>query len=136
MEYSEQVLDHFYRPRNVGEVADPDGVGTVGDPDCGDFVRVTIRVRDEHITQLPRGDVERYLWGSGYADVYVEAARYGKKGGGKRHPDLAINRAINARSKPFLALSVVEAVARQGSPGVPPVLRAAIETSVRLARSN
>ncbi len=42
--YNERILDHFRSPRNVGEIADADGVGHVGDPDCGDYVRMWIKV--------------------------------------------------------------------------------------------
>ena len=44
MLYTEQVLDHFNNPRNLGEIADADGVGEIGDPSCGDFMKVWIRV--------------------------------------------------------------------------------------------
>jgi putative ATP-dependent endonuclease of the OLD family len=92
---------------------------------------------EQHITRLPLSDVEHYLWQAGYSDVYVKAARFNKKrGGGKRSPDNVIGRAISARSKPFLAVSVVEACARMGSPGVPKLLRETIERTVRLARTN
>jgi len=52
MEYNEQLLDHFYRPRNVGEIEDADGVGVVGDPVCGDSVKVWIKVVDERIAEI------------------------------------------------------------------------------------
>jgi len=42
--YSEKVLDHFQHPRNIGEMKDPDGVGTVGNPVCGDVMRLFIKV--------------------------------------------------------------------------------------------
>jgi nitrogen fixation NifU-like protein len=42
--YSQQVLDHFHNPRNMGEMKDPDGVGTVGNPVCGDVNRIFIKV--------------------------------------------------------------------------------------------
>ncbi len=42
--YSEQVLDHFRNPRNMGEIEDADGVGDVGNPQCGDMMRITIKV--------------------------------------------------------------------------------------------
>jgi len=42
--YNERILDHFRRPRNVGEIADADGVGGVGDPECGDYVQIWIKV--------------------------------------------------------------------------------------------
>ena len=37
--YSEKVMDHFPNPRNVGEIPDADGVGTVGNPKCGDIMK-------------------------------------------------------------------------------------------------
>jgi len=45
--YTEQVMDHFQNPRNMGEVEDADGVGEVGNPQCGDVMRITIKVDDE-----------------------------------------------------------------------------------------
>ena len=47
--YNEKVIDHFLNPRNVGEVENPDGMATVGDPTCGDFLRATIRVHDGRV---------------------------------------------------------------------------------------
>ena len=47
--YTELVMDHFSNPRNVGEVADADGVGQVGNPVCGDIMRITIKVVDDAI---------------------------------------------------------------------------------------
>jgi nitrogen fixation protein NifU and related proteins len=41
--YVDPVLEHFFNPRNVGEIENPDGVGTVGDPVCGDYFKVWIR---------------------------------------------------------------------------------------------
>ncbi len=52
MEYSEKVLDHFANPRNIGEIFDADGVGTVGNPTCGDMTTVYIRVEDGRITDI------------------------------------------------------------------------------------
>lgn len=46
------VGEHFLHPRNVGEIEDPDGVGTVGDPDCGDFFKVWIRVEDDILAEV------------------------------------------------------------------------------------
>jgi len=52
MDYSEKVLDHFANPRNVGEISDADGVGTVGNPTCGDMTTVYIKVEDGRITDI------------------------------------------------------------------------------------
>ncbi|UCD46158.1 MAG: Fe-S cluster assembly scaffold protein NifU [Candidatus Bathyarchaeota archaeon] len=50
--YSEKVLDHFRNPRNVGEIEDADGVGTVGNPVCGDMMSIYIKVEDEKIADI------------------------------------------------------------------------------------
>ena len=50
--YGEKALDHFLNPRNVGEIEDSDGVGEVGEPRCGDTVRIAIRVERDRITDI------------------------------------------------------------------------------------
>ena len=45
--YSEKVMDHFFHPRNVGEIEDADGVGVAGNPICGDVMKITIKVDHE-----------------------------------------------------------------------------------------
>ena len=52
MEYTEQVMDHFTNPRNMGEMDDPSGVGTVGNAKCGDIMRIYIKVEDDVITDV------------------------------------------------------------------------------------
>ena len=44
--YSEKVMDHFENPRNVGEIPDADGVGTVGNAKCGDIMRMYLKVEN------------------------------------------------------------------------------------------
>jgi len=44
--YSEKVMEHFKNPRNVGEIENPDGVGHVGNPVCGDIMELYIKVKD------------------------------------------------------------------------------------------
>ena len=44
--YTEQVMDHFMNPRNVGEIEDASGVGTVGNAKCGDIMKMYIKVKD------------------------------------------------------------------------------------------
>ncbi|NQT90644.1 MAG: Fe-S cluster assembly scaffold protein NifU [Candidatus Omnitrophica bacterium] len=46
MNYSEKVMDHFQNPRNVGDIPDADGVGTAGNPVCGDVLKLYIKVKD------------------------------------------------------------------------------------------
>jgi nitrogen fixation NifU-like protein len=50
--YSEKVMDHFANPRNVGEIADASGVGTEGNPVCGDLMTIYIKVEDNIITDI------------------------------------------------------------------------------------
>jgi nitrogen fixation NifU-like protein len=50
--YSDKVMDHFTNPRNVGEIADADGVGKVGNPQCGDVMWLYIKVKDDIITDI------------------------------------------------------------------------------------
>ncbi|HOI12551.1 MAG TPA: Fe-S cluster assembly scaffold protein NifU [Methanoculleus sp.] len=47
--YSERVMDHFMNPRNMGEIQDADGVGEVGNPACGDIMRITLRIEENRI---------------------------------------------------------------------------------------
>ncbi len=50
--YSEKVMEHFMNPRNVGEIADADGVGTVGNPVCGDVMAFYIKVDNGHLSDV------------------------------------------------------------------------------------
>lgn len=50
--YTEKVKDHFFHPRNVGEISNPDGVGTVGNPKCGDIMTIFIKVKDDIIEDI------------------------------------------------------------------------------------
>lgn len=47
--YSEKVMDHFNNPRNVGEIENPSGVGTVGNAKCGDIMRIYLDIDENHI---------------------------------------------------------------------------------------
>jgi len=49
-QYSEKVMEHFKNPHNVGEIPDADGIGDVGNPVCGDIMRLYIKVKDGLIT--------------------------------------------------------------------------------------
>jgi len=50
--YNETIIDHFLNPRHVGELCDANGIGAIGDPSCGDFIIVYIRVEDETIRDI------------------------------------------------------------------------------------
>ena len=52
MLYSERVMDHFTNPRNVGEMPDADGVGTVGNAKCGDIMQMFIKVENDIIVDV------------------------------------------------------------------------------------
>ncbi|OPY69578.1 MAG: NifU-like protein [Syntrophorhabdaceae bacterium PtaU1.Bin034] len=47
--YSDKVMDHFMNPRNMGEIEDPSGVGEVGNPACGDVMRLYLKIEDGKI---------------------------------------------------------------------------------------
>ncbi len=52
MDYSEKVLEHFASPQNMGEMENPDGVGEVGNPTCGDQMSIQIKVSDDVIEDI------------------------------------------------------------------------------------
>jgi nitrogen fixation NifU-like protein len=49
--YSEKVMEHFRNPRNVGVIEDADGVGEVGNPACGDIMKVSLRIMNDRIVE-------------------------------------------------------------------------------------
>ncbi len=61
-QYNQNVMDHFMNPRNVGEITDADGEGTVGNPVCGDLMTFYIKVNNGRI-----GDVKFKTFGCGAA---------------------------------------------------------------------
>ena len=50
--YSEKVMEHFEHPRNVGEIPDASGTGTVGNAKCGDIMKMDIKVENDVITDV------------------------------------------------------------------------------------
>jgi nitrogen fixation protein NifU and related proteins len=50
--YSEEVMDHFSNPRNVGTIEDADGIGTEGNPVCGDLMKIYLKVKDNRIEDI------------------------------------------------------------------------------------
>jgi nitrogen fixation NifU-like protein len=61
--YTEKVMDHFTNPRNVGEIADADGIGEVGNAKCGDIMRIYLKVDDSDVIT----DVKFKTFGCGAA---------------------------------------------------------------------
>ena len=50
--YTDIVMDHFMNPRNVGEIADADGVGEVGNAKCGDIMKIYLKIEDDIIKDV------------------------------------------------------------------------------------
>ncbi len=50
--YSEKAMEHFLNPKNMGELENPDGVGNVGNPRCGDMMTIYIKVENERIKDI------------------------------------------------------------------------------------
>jgi len=50
--YNETVMEHFTNPRNVGEIEDADGIGEVGSPQCGDIMKIFLKVEDNIIKDI------------------------------------------------------------------------------------
>ena len=50
--YSEKVMEHFTNPRNVGEIENADGIGEVGNPRCGDIMKMYLKIEDEVIVDV------------------------------------------------------------------------------------
>lgn len=61
-EYSKKVMDHFMNPRNVGIIDDANGIGEVGNPVCGDIMRMYLKIENNIIT-----DVKFQTFGCGAA---------------------------------------------------------------------
>ena len=61
--YSEKVMDHFQNPRNVGEIENPSGVGTVGNAKCGDIMRMYFDIDEQGVIR----DVKFKTFGCGAA---------------------------------------------------------------------
>jgi len=50
--YSDKVIEHFQNPRNVGEIENANGVGTVGNPSCGDIMTIYLKIDNDVITDI------------------------------------------------------------------------------------
>ena len=52
VDYSKKIVEHFQNPRNIGRLPRPDGVGVIGDPSCGDCIRIYIKVKDNRLANI------------------------------------------------------------------------------------
>lgn len=88
--YSEKVMDHFTNPRNVGEIKEPSGVGTVGNAKCGDIMRIYLDIDDNGIIQ----DVKFKTFGCGAAVATSSMATELVKGKTVQEAMQVTNRAV------------------------------------------
>lgn len=52
MEYGKKVYEYFQNPKNAGIIENADGIGEIGDPDCGDFMRVYVKIENEIVKDI------------------------------------------------------------------------------------
>jgi nitrogen fixation NifU-like protein len=89
--YSDKVMDHFMNPRNVGSFENPDGVGRIGNPTCGDIMEFQIKVEDERIA-----DVKFKTFGCGAAIAVSSMVSELAKGKTLEEAMLITNRTVAA----------------------------------------
>jgi putative ATP-dependent endonuclease of OLD family len=90
----------------------------------------------ERLTLLREKDIEHCFWEYGYDEVYKKYSRMKGRQLEKLSTGKIIQAAVRKRSKPFLALSVVDAVAAENSAGIPPILQDMIHACVEFARNS
>ena len=78
--YSEKVMDHFQNPRNVGEIENASGVGTVGNAKCGDIMRIYLDIDDDGVIR----DCKFKTFGCGCCGSHQQHGYRARKG--KDHP--------------------------------------------------
>lgn len=97
------------------------------------FARELGKIPEEHCLRFTERDIEHHLFFNGYQDIYSEYSGIPLPASQNVQPRRIIGRAIHRNSKPFMAIAVIEAIARPGSPGVPSELRKVVEACVKLA---
>jgi nitrogen fixation NifU-like protein len=82
MQYSQKVMDHFMNPRNVGEIEDADGVGTCGNPVCGDLMTFYVKVepRIDDLDKVRISEIRFKTFGCGAAIAVASMASEMAKG--------------------------------------------------------
>lgn len=88
--YSDRVMDHFENPRNVGEIKDASGVGTVGNAVCGDIMKIYLDIDEDSIIQ----DVKFKTFGCGAAVASSSMATELVKGKRIQEAMLVTNKAV------------------------------------------
>ena len=88
--YTEKVMDHFNNPRNVGEIENADGVGTVGNAKCGDIMRMYLDIDEAGVIQ----DVKFKTFGCGAAIATSSMATELVKGKTVQEALLVTNKAV------------------------------------------
>lgn len=99
MDYSEKVMDHFMNPRNVGDIEDASGVGTVGNAKCGDIMKVYLKIEDDIVV-----DAKFRTFGCGAAVATSSMAT-----------ELIIGKSINE------AMKITNKAVMEALDGLPPV---------------
>jgi len=117
-------------------LADGDAAGKVYAEAAKTFARQNDEDPSDRILRLKEKDIEHHLFYNGYDNIYYEYADMSTQKGQNLKTRRVIERAVHRNSKPFMAIAVVEAITRDGSPGVPPALKKLIETCVKLARQS
>ena len=97
--YTETVMDHFMHPRNVGEIADADGVGEVGNAKCGDIMKMYLKIKDNKIE-----DVKFETFGCGSAIASSSIATEMIKGRTLEDALALTNQVLSACGKPVLPI--------------------------------
>ena len=90
MDYSEKVIDHFTNPRNVGDMENPSGCGTVGNAVCGDIMRVYLDIDERHVIR----DAKFKTFGCGAAIATSSMATVMVKGKTAQEALEVTNRAV------------------------------------------
>lgn len=88
--YSDKVMDHFQNPRNVGEIADASGVGTVGNAKCGDIMRIYLDIDENEVIR----DCKFKTFGCGAAVATSSMATEMVKGKTIKEALLVTNQAV------------------------------------------
>ena len=73
--YSKKIMDHFRNPRNLGVIKNADGVGTVGNPNCGDVMRIFIKV-GERTNPKSKAQMSNEIQSSNVKEKYIKDIKF------------------------------------------------------------